>query len=139
MVDFSSRGLDVVFALRQGYEAALLLDTSPRGEAPGTLTVIEPDPDHEEEVPLDPASLDPVGLVRFARLFGSVPRAVTVVVCEPADSDGVAAPRHPFEAAPAMSAAVARAVRDAVPLVESLISEMWAAGPTAPPLTAVAL
>jgi hydrogenase maturation protease len=136
VVDFSARGLDLVFALRQGYQAALLVDTARRGERPGTLTVIESDADRDEEkerdVALDPASLDAVDMVRFARLFGHVPRQVVLVVCEPQD----VRPASLHSAArPRMSTPVAEAVALAVPLVESLIGDLFAAGPQAPPPT----
>lgn len=133
VVDFSSRGLDLVFALRQGYQAALLIDTARRGEAPGTLTVIEPrvgELGEGEEVAFDPAALDPLGLVRFARLFGSVPPQVMVVVCEPQD---VAPAAFDPAARPRMSPPVVEAVEHAVPLVESLLGDLFAAGPQAPP------
>lgn len=136
VVDFSSRGLDLVFALRQGYQAALLIDTARRGEAPGTLTVIDSDSDRDgelaggREMPLDPAALDAVGVVRFARLFGGVPRQVVVVVCEPQE---VALAKLCSTARPRMSPPVAESVGLAVPLVESLIGDLFAVGPQAPP------
>lgn len=143
VVDFSARGLDLVFALRQGYQAALLIDTARRGEAPGTLTVIEPrvgELGEGEEVALDPAALDPLGLVRFTRLFGSVPPQVMVVVCEPQDVAPAAFGAARFDAArfdpaarPRMSPPVVEAVEHAVPLVESLLGDLLAAGPQAPP------
>jgi hydrogenase maturation protease len=138
VVDFSSRGLDLVFALRQGYQAALLIDTARRGEAPGTLTVIEPragELGEGEEVALDPAALDPLGLVRFARLFGSVPPQVMVVVCEPQDAAPAAFDPSRFDPAARarMSPPVVEAVEHAVPLVESLLGDLFAAGPQAPP------
>jgi hydrogenase maturation protease len=135
VVDFNARGLDLVFALRQGYQAALLVDTARRGEAPGTLSVIEPDLGRDEdvdgeEVALDPSALDPVGMVRFARQFGQVPRQVVVVVCEPRD---LALAAFDPAARSRMSPPVAEAVALAVPLVESLLGELLAAGPQAPP------
>lgn len=134
VVDFSARGLDLVFALRQGYQAALLVDTARRGERPGTLTVIESeaggDGEDERDVALDPAALDPVGMVRFARLFGRVPRQVVLVVCEPQE---VGPASLHAAAGPRLSAPVAEAVALAVPLVESLIGDLLAAGPQAPP------
>jgi hydrogenase maturation protease len=142
VLDFTSRGLDLVYALRQGYQAAVLVDTAPRGEAPGTLTVVEPDLEREEEVALDPSALDPIELVRFARLFGCVPAKVVVVVCEPrsvaaGEGERLGRParlRYALDpAAPSrMSPAVAAAVRDAVPLVESLITDLLPAGPSTP-------
>ena len=41
--DFGIRGLDLTYALLDGYAAAVLIDTAQRGEPPGTLYVIEPD------------------------------------------------------------------------------------------------
>ena len=38
VVDFGIRGMDLAYALRDGYDAALLLDAVPRGEPPGTLS-----------------------------------------------------------------------------------------------------
>ena len=136
VVDFSARGLDLVFALRQGYQAALLIDTARRGEAPGTLTVIDTDSDREgehagsREVALDPGALDPVGVVRFARMFGGVPRQVMVVVCEPREVAPAELGSAPW---PRLTPPVAEAVTLAVPLVESLIGDLFAAGPQAPP------
>lgn len=121
VIDFVSRGLDLVFALQQGYQAAVLIDTVRRGEPPGTLTVIEPDGDARGEVALDPAALDAVGIVRFAGLFGPVPEQVMVVSCEPFE---VAPPALDPAAQPGMSPPVAEAVRLAVPLVESLIGDL---------------
>ena len=140
VLDFASRGLDLVYALRQGYQAALLVDVARRGETPGTLTVIEPDLGFDEqgrteEVPLDPCDLDPVQLVRFAHLFGRVPRQVMVLVCEPQD----APPATVDPAAPArMSPPVGEAVEHAVPLLESLLADLLAAGSQKAPVAATA-
>ena len=43
VVDFGIRGLDLAYALLDGYEAAILVDAAPRGGPPGTLYVIEPE------------------------------------------------------------------------------------------------
>ena len=45
VVDFGIRGMDLAYALLDGYDAVILLDATPRGGAPGTLYVIEPDVD----------------------------------------------------------------------------------------------
>src|SRR5436309_933525 len=41
IVDFGTRGLDLAYALLDGYEAVILVDASPRGGPPGTLYVLE--------------------------------------------------------------------------------------------------
>ena len=43
VVDFGIRGLDLVYALLDGYSAAILIDAVERGDPPGTLSVIEPE------------------------------------------------------------------------------------------------
>ncbi len=37
--------MDLAYALGEDYDAAVLVDAAPRGEAPGTLYVIEPELD----------------------------------------------------------------------------------------------
>ena len=43
VVDFGIRGLDLTYALLDGYDAVILVDAVPRGQTPGTLYVIEPE------------------------------------------------------------------------------------------------
>lgn len=42
VVDFGIRGMHAAFEMLNGYDVVLFLDAMPRGEPPGTLTVIEP-------------------------------------------------------------------------------------------------
>ena len=44
VVDFGIRGIDLTYALMDGYDAVVMVDTMRRGEAPGTVSVIEPRP-----------------------------------------------------------------------------------------------
>src|SRR5439155_31333 len=41
VVDYGIRGMDLAYALGEGWDAVVLLDATPRGRAPGTLYVIE--------------------------------------------------------------------------------------------------
>ena len=59
VVDFGIRGMDLAYALGEGYDVAVLLDAAPRGEPPGTLSVIEPEVDDDEPA-LDAHGMDPV-------------------------------------------------------------------------------
>ncbi len=43
VMDFGIRGLDLAYALQDGYETTILIDAFPHGQAPGTVSVIEPD------------------------------------------------------------------------------------------------
>jgi len=118
--DFGIRGMDLVYALGEDYDAAVLVDAAPRGEAPGTLTVIEPDIDHDT-LALDTHAMDPVKVLRLARELGPVPERVLVVGCEPlVRMSGDTADELVGE----LSAPVEAAVDEAAALVESLVAEL---------------
>lgn len=42
-IDFGIRGIDLTYALLDGYGALVLVDTAQRGELPGTISIVEPD------------------------------------------------------------------------------------------------
>ena len=48
--DFGIRGLDLAYALQDGYEAVVFADAAPRGEAPGTVSLVEPELELDEVV-----------------------------------------------------------------------------------------
>ena len=48
VIDFGIRGFDLTMALLEDLDLVILVDAAPRGGAPGTLYVIEPDPDDSE-------------------------------------------------------------------------------------------
>jgi len=83
VVDFGIRGMDLAYAMQEGYAAVILLDATPRGQAPGTLYVIEPELD-EIEMAIDAHGMDPVKVLALARTLGAreLPRTL-IVGCEP--------------------------------------------------------
>lgn len=87
VVDFGIRGLDLVYALLDGYRAAILVDSVQRGNAPGTLYVIEPDlPSGAREVdptPISPHGMAPHNVLELAALLGGNCRRILLVGCEP--------------------------------------------------------
>ncbi len=118
VVDFGIRGLDLTYALLDGYELVILVDAAPRGEAPGTLYVLEPEV--AATVPggaaaVEPHSMDPVKVLRLAAAMGGRIDRLLVVGCEPAPLN------EADEMQTGMSNAVRAAVDEAVVLVESLI------------------
>jgi hydrogenase maturation protease len=82
VADFGIRGMDLAYALGDGYDAAVLLDAAPRGEPPGTLSVIEPEIGGGE-VAVDAHAMDPVKVLALARALGGSPPRTLVVACEP--------------------------------------------------------
>jgi hydrogenase maturation protease len=99
------------------------VDAVPRGGAPGTLYVIEPEFDQAGnsafDVPIiEMHDLDPAKVLRLARSLGGNVERVLLVGCDPercsSDED------FSME----MSDPVKAAIEEAVPLVESLISQI---------------
>jgi len=115
VVDFGIRGLDLAYALQDGYYAAVLVDAVQHGAAPGTVSVIEPElPEAADEAPaFAPHALDPAAVLRLVHALGATCPRVLVVGCEPLTFGGE-------EGVMGLSAPVAAAVGPAADTVESL-------------------
>jgi hydrogenase maturation protease len=95
VMDFGSGGLDLAYEVMRGYHALVLIDVSKQGGKPGTLYVIEPNPDEiesgiEDGEVLNPHGMDPATVLRFVKAVHGWPGKVVVVACEPADVEEVA-------------------------------------------------
>jgi hydrogenase maturation protease len=121
--DFGIRGIDLMYALGEGYDAAVFVDAVPRGESPGTLSVIEPELE-EGDATIDAHGMDPVKVMSLARQVGNVPERILVVGCEPA----VRMTGDEEEVVGELSEPVRAAIDDAVGLVESVIKELMEGG-----------
>jgi len=138
VMDAGIRGLDLTYALMDGCDAAILLDASARGGAPGTLYVLDPDgagPTAQSSTSAAPVSepsagidldapalvdahgMDPVRVLSFLRAAGAGPGALRVVACEPESFDDDGEPRM------GLSAVVEAAVEPACDLVESILRD----------------
>src|ERR1700722_8140740 len=62
VVDFGIRSYDLAYAIAGDSDAVILVDATPRGEAPGTLYLIEPDISHlaDAEAVVNGHTLNPV-------------------------------------------------------------------------------
>jgi hydrogenase maturation protease len=118
--DFGIRGMDLVYALGEGYDAAVFVDAVPRGEPPGTLFVIEPEIDGEAQVGLDAHGMDPVKVLTLAGQLGPVPDRILLVGCEPA----IHMTGEEEDLVGELSAPVLAAVDEAVTLVESVVADI---------------
>jgi hydrogenase maturation protease len=122
-VDFGIRGMDLVFALGEGYDLALFVDAVPRGDAPGTVFLIEPqlsDAENDEPVMLDAHGMDPVKVLQLAKQLGPVPERILVVGCEPLTGAG----GEDGELVGELSDPVRAAVGVAAELVEQTLAEL---------------
>jgi hydrogenase maturation protease len=122
VVDFGIRGLDLAYALQDGYETTILVDACPHGEAPGTLYFNEPDlkalddPDDPQAV-VEAHAMNPINVLRKARAMNIEIKNVLLVGCEPDTLGGE-------EGQMGLSATVEAAVDHAVKLVESIINKI---------------
>jgi len=115
VLDVGIRGFHLAYEVLDGCRALVLIDAMLRGDAPGTLTVLDvADGIPAHDGPVDGHSLDPAAtLALVERLGGRLPRTY-VVACEPAVLDpGVG-----------LSPAVAAAVESAVDVVRQLLEEV---------------
>lgn len=117
VVDSGIRGLHLAYELLDGYDTAILIDAAPRGGAPGTVYVIEPDlqpgDGPAEGSLLDAHGMEPVAVLSLLATLGGSVRRVFVVGCEPATvEEGIG-----------LSEPVARAVAEAAGVVRELVSE----------------
>ncbi len=127
MFDFGTGGLDLAYEVMRGYHALVLVDISRQGGEPGTLYVMEADPDsvggpiQDGEV-IDPHGMDPQTVLRFVKAVGGWPGQVIVVACEPAVVEEMG-----IGLSPAVEAAVDGAVALVVETVEELLATADAA------------
>jgi hydrogenase maturation protease len=123
IADFGIRGYDLAFALQDGYDTTILVDACPRGEAPGTLYVLEPDLNVLDEAPessIDAHTMNPMNVLRMARAMnGPAMKQVLIVGCEPESLGGE-------QGEMGLSAPVEAAVDEAVNMIESLVRKLVA-------------
>jgi hydrogenase maturation protease len=126
VLDFGTGGLDLAYEVMRGYHALVLIDVSRQGGEPGTLYVMEPDPEEieagiEDGEMIDPHGMDPRTVLRFVRTVGGWPGKVVVVACEPTEVEEVGL---------GLSASVQAAVGAAVGLVLETVEELRATAAT---------
>jgi hydrogenase maturation protease len=84
--DFGIRGLHLAYELLDGCDLFILVDAAPRGERPGTVTVLEVGHAEPGLVPvMDAHGLAPDEVFRLLDSLGGRPGRSLVVACEPAD------------------------------------------------------
>jgi hydrogenase maturation protease len=110
VIDFGTGGLDLAYEVMRGYDALILIDVSRQGGPPGTLYVMEAQPEDvdgqiEDGQMLDPHGMDPETVLRFVKYVGGWPGRVFVVACEPEVVEDVG-----FGLSESVSGALTRAV-----------------------------
>ncbi|MGH7723704.1 MAG: hydrogenase maturation protease [Candidatus Dormibacteria bacterium] len=132
VVDYGIRGYDLAYDILGGYGAVVLIDATERGDPPGTVYVIEADPDASlPDVGADPGHgqgafqghlMTPAAVFHLVRTMGATMGRVLVVGCEPATFG----PENigQMELSPAVAAAVPEAVATVLRVVRELLSDL---------------
>ncbi|WP_370970112.1 hydrogenase maturation protease [Amycolatopsis sp. cg9] len=106
IADYGIAGMHLAYDLMGGYDTTILLDATPHGRPPGTLSLIEADTgDLAAASAIDAHGMQPDAVFRLLRLLGGDAGRVLVVGCEPACLDGG------IGLSPQVTAAVPAAVR----------------------------
>jgi len=117
--DFGIRGVHLAYDLLDGCDLFVLVDAAARGEAPGTVSVIEvevpvPDPSVSGSGPvMDAHDLTPDAIFAMLGSLGGRPGRSLLVACEPAD----------VSAGMGLSGPVQEALPHAVRTVEEIIAK----------------
>jgi hydrogenase maturation protease len=121
IADFGIRGVHLVYELLDGCDLFVLVDAAPRGLEPGTVTVLEVEPDTVDpntgapSAPvMDGHGLSPDDLFAMLATLGGRPGRSLLVACEPAD----------VSAGMGLSEPVRAALPHAVRAVEEILSQI---------------
>jgi len=124
VTDFGIRSFDLAYAIMEDYDAVILVDASPRGDAPGTLYLIEPKLgenklDNGEGEIVNAHSMNPVRVLEMVRYLGGQPKKLYVLGCEPGTLDSE-------DGHIGLSDEVKAAIEPAAIMIERLIDDLLA-------------
>jgi hydrogenase maturation protease len=120
VADFGIRGFDLAYALQDGYETTILVDAYPHGQAPGTVSLVEPDLsqlDEPQQAVVETHGMNPMNVLRMAATMNGGLKKVLLVGCEPATFGGE-------EGQMGLSEPVEAAVDEAVKLVTAAVERI---------------
>lgn len=120
VADFGIRSFDLAYALQDGYETVILVDAFQRGEAPGTVYVVQPDLQSlstSQNTIVNAHGMDPVRVLQLAASMGAKLDRILLVACEPAELGG-------DQGHLGLSRPVEAGVEAAVSKIESLIVQL---------------
>jgi len=123
VADFGIRGIDLAYALQDGYETIILIDAYPHGQPAGTVSLIEPELDKldvRQAGVVDAHGMNPLNVLAHVKGTGAKIGKVLLIGCEPATlggEDGAIGLSDPVEAG------VNEAVQMISPLVAKILQE----------------
>ena len=110
--DYGTSGMHLAYDLADhAYDTTILVDAAPRGEPPGTLTVLEVRPEDRADLAtaggpqlFNGHGMQPEVVLGVLDMLGAEPGRILVVACEPASAEPGMNLSAPVEAAVAESA-----------------------------------
>jgi len=139
VADYGTSGMHLAYDIADGYDTTILVDAAPRGGPPGTLTVLEVEPEDRPDLASGPSGplqgsqlfdahgMQPDVVFGVLKMLGAQAGRILVVGCQPASlEDGIG-----------LSEPVAAAVDEAVRVVTTLVAENTG-GTSYPPAQPVA-
>jgi len=118
VTDYGIRGLDLAYALIDGWRAVILVDAIRRGGDAGDLYLLQADRNGEAGGLLDPHAMDPSAVFALARSLGEIRAQIFIVGCEPASLG------DDLGGSMGLSQAVAAAIPEAVEMVRGLSRQL---------------
>lgn len=85
VTDFGIRGVHLAYELLDGWDVLVLVDASPRGAVPGSVSVLEVDLSAVDGPVMDAHDLNPDKVLGLLHALGGSVAKVLLVACEPAD------------------------------------------------------
>ena len=113
VADIGIRGVHLAYEMLEDYDRTILVDTVSRGEAPGTIYVIEHESGEANPPALDAHGMNPDSVLALLDTLGGRAVNVLIVGCEPAE----------MEERIGLSETVSVAVDEAVRVVRDLIAK----------------
>jgi hydrogenase maturation protease len=111
--DFGIRGLHLAYQMLDGtYDSTIFVDAVPRGGAPGSLYLIEPELENLPAASADAHSMDPVMVLGLLKTLGGSPGRILIVGCEPAS----------LEEGIGLSPPVAKAASEALEFLREIVA-----------------
>jgi hydrogenase maturation protease len=122
VMDFGIRGLDLVYALEEGYDSTILIDAFPHGKEPGTVSIVEPNLRDLEVGPdqggfVEPHGMNPMNVLRMAKAMKAPLEHILLIGCEPAYLGG-------DNGHMGLSEPVETAVNEAMAIIQSLVKRI---------------
>ncbi len=125
--DYGIFSHDLACAIMDGYDVTILLDAVQRGQPPGTLHLVELDPDAVcaiENESVNAHGMNPVAVLQTVKAQGGTSGRIYLVACE------TAPPGHGV-ASLGLSAAIEDAVPRAIEMIQNFISDLQNENPVA--------